>query len=81
MARADARGTRSESGHTHWSSAAGARSELSESGDAVYGVSTGFGALSTDIERARSSDLQTRSIRSHAAAVGRPVEREVVARQ
>ncbi|MEK7411650.1 MAG: histidine ammonia-lyase [Actinomycetota bacterium] len=45
----------------------------------VYGISTGFGALAT---RHVSSDLRAKLqrslIRSHAAGVGDPVEREVV---
>jgi histidine ammonia-lyase len=46
---------------------------------AVYGVSTGFGALATtSIPEARRQDLQRSLIRSHAAGSGPPVEREVV---
>jgi histidine ammonia-lyase len=46
---------------------------------AVYGVSTGFGALATtSIPPARRQDLQRSLIRSHAAGSGPPVEREVV---
>jgi histidine ammonia-lyase len=52
---------------------------LSKSGDPVYGVSTGFGALSTTrIERERWSDLQESLVLSHASGMGAPVEREVV---
>src|ERR1700753_392381 len=52
---------------------------LSESGDPVYGVSTGFGALSTTrIERDRWGDLQESLVLSHASGMGAPVEREVV---
>jgi histidine ammonia-lyase len=52
---------------------------LAESADAVYGVSTGFGALSTTrIRRERWGELQESLVRSHAAGVGPPVEREVV---
>jgi histidine ammonia-lyase len=50
-----------------------------ESPDPVYGVSTGFGALSTTrIPRERWGELQESLVRSHAAGVGPPVEREVV---
>ena len=53
--------------------------ELGESPDPVYGVSTGFGALATVfIPPERRTDLQTAVVRSHAAGVGPPVEREVV---
>lgn len=45
----------------------------------VYGVSTGFGLLAnTNIPAERRSDLQHALIRSHAAGMGRPIEREVV---
>jgi histidine ammonia-lyase len=47
--------------------------------EAVYGVSTGFGALAAvRIPPERQSDLQHALIRSHAAGVGPPVEREAV---
>jgi len=46
---------------------------------AVYGVSTGFGALAnTSIPAERRQDLQRSLIRSHAAGSGPAVEREVV---
>ena len=45
----------------------------------VYGVSTGFGALATTvIPTARSAELQTALLRSHAAGMGPEVEVEVV---
>jgi histidine ammonia-lyase len=45
----------------------------------VYGVSTGFGLLAnTWIPADRRSDLQHALIRSHAAGMGSPVEKEVV---
>src|SRR5215207_7056315 len=45
----------------------------------VYGVSTGFGALAnTVIPTARSAELQTALLRSHAAGMGPEVEPEVV---
>src|SRR5579859_7099725 len=47
--------------------------------EAVYGVSTGFGALaSTRIAPLRQPELQLALIRSHAAGMGAPVEDEVV---
>jgi histidine ammonia-lyase len=52
---------------------------LSESGEPVYGVSTGFGALSTTrIAKDRWTTLQHSLVLSHAAGMGPPVEREVV---
>ena len=45
----------------------------------VYGVSTGFGSLAnTVIPPERRAELQRAIVRSHAAGMGRPVEREVV---
>jgi histidine ammonia-lyase len=52
---------------------------LAESNEPVYGVSTGFGSLATTpIPRDRREELQRALIRSHAAGMGEPVEREVV---
>ncbi|MDH3755698.1 MAG: histidine ammonia-lyase [Acidimicrobiia bacterium] len=48
-------------------------------GESVYGVTTGFGALAnTPIPPDRSAELQVALLRSHAAGMGPPVEREVV---
>jgi histidine ammonia-lyase len=45
----------------------------------VYGVTTGFGSLArTLIPRERTAELQVALLRSHAAGMGPPVEREVV---
>lgn len=45
-------------------------------GDIVYGVTTGFGALSdTRIDPARTAELQDGIVMSHATAVGRPLSR------
>jgi len=52
---------------------------LVESGEPVYGLSTGFGSLATtSISSSERRDLQRSLIRSHAAGVGPEVEREVV---
>jgi len=46
------------------------------SGDVVYGVTTGFGALANvRIDPAQATDLQHGIVRSHATAVGRPLSR------
>ncbi len=46
---------------------------------AVYGISTGFGALAnTFIAPERRAELQHALIRSHSAGMGQPVETEVV---
>ena len=48
-------------------------------GEAKYGISTGFGALATvSIPPDRRQALQAALVRSHAAGMGDPVEREVV---
>jgi len=52
---------------------------LEGSTEPVYGVSTGFGSLATTpIPADRRLDLQRSLIRSHAAGLGKPLEREVV---
>jgi histidine ammonia-lyase len=52
---------------------------LAASDEPVYGVSTGFGSLAgTWIPPDRREELQRSLIRSHAAGMGPPVEREVV---
>ena len=52
---------------------------LAASDEPVYGVSTGFGSLAgTWIPAERREELQRALIRSHAAGMGPPVEREVV---
>ena len=48
-------------------------------GRVVYGVTSGFGALSTTaIPPERSRELQTSLVRSHASGTGPPLSREVV---
>ena len=48
-------------------------------GEPAYGISTGFGAMATvSIPPERRRALQQSLIRSHAAGMGAPVEREVV---
>jgi histidine ammonia-lyase len=52
---------------------------LASSEEPAYGVSTGFGSLATTpIPSDRREELQRALIRSHAAGMGEPVEREVV---
>ena len=52
---------------------------LASGTDAVYGLSTGFGALANvSIPPERRQDLQHALVRSHAAGMGDPVEPEVV---
>jgi len=48
-------------------------------GEPTYGVSTGFGSLATvSIPPEKRAELQASLVRSHAAGLGAPVEREVV---
>ncbi len=48
-------------------------------GEPTYGVSTGFGSLATvAIPPDKRAELQASLVRSHAAGMGDPVEREVV---
>lgn len=64
--------TRMERSRARVERAAGSR-------EPVYGVSTGFGALAgTRVAPLRQPELQLALIRSHAAGVGPPVDREVV---
>jgi histidine ammonia-lyase len=52
---------------------------LAESDEPAYGISTGFGSLAqTRIPADRRAELQRALVRSHAAGMGPPVEREVV---
>jgi histidine ammonia-lyase len=52
---------------------------LASSPEPAYGVSTGFGSLATTpIPAERRAELQRALIRSHAAGMGPPIEREVV---
>jgi histidine ammonia-lyase len=53
--------------------------ELAASDTPVYGISTGFGALANrHVSQELRTQLQRSLIRSHAAGVGEPIEREVV---
>ncbi len=53
--------------------------ELAHASEPKYGISTGFGALATrHISPDLRTQLQRSLIRSHAAGMGEPVEREVV---
>ena len=52
---------------------------VANSGVATYGINTGFGALSTTtISSDKLVDLQMNLLRSHAASVGEPLEKEIV---
>lgn len=52
---------------------------LLERGTPIYGVNTGFGALSkTIVPQGKLGDLQRNLVRSHACGVGKPVPDEIV---
>jgi histidine ammonia-lyase len=78
VAREDADVRLSTAGRDAMERSAAIVAELAASDEPVYGVSTGFGSLATTpIPRERREELQRSLIRSHAAGMGPPVEREV----
>jgi histidine ammonia-lyase len=79
VARNDARVELAPSTVDRMARSRGIVDEIELSGRPVYGVSTGFGALAgTFIAPERRAELPHALIRSHAAGIGAPVEREVV---
>ena len=79
VARERAEVTFTEEARTAMAASASIVERLARSERPVYGVSTGFGALATTIIPAeRREELQRALVRSHAAGMGDPVEREVV---
>ena len=79
VAREDAEVTLTEAAMDAMAASAAIVEGLADSDEPAYGVSTGFGSLATTpIPADRRVDLQRSLIRSHAAGVGPPVEREVV---
>jgi histidine ammonia-lyase len=79
VARGGARAALSEGAVETMRHSAEVTAGLAQSLDAVYGVSTGFGSLSTvRIAAEHREQLQRALIRSHAAGMGEAVEREVV---
>jgi histidine ammonia-lyase len=79
VARGDARVALSEEARAAMAASAEVVAGLVESGEPVYGVSTGFGSLANvTIPAERREELQRALVRSHAAGMGAPVEREVV---
>jgi histidine ammonia-lyase len=79
VAREDAEVRLAEAAIDAMAASAAIVERLADSDEPAYGVSTGFGSLATTpIPADRRVDLQRSLIRSHAAGVGPPVEREVV---
>jgi histidine ammonia-lyase len=79
VAREDARVVLTPEAQAGLAKARAVVDELAASGEPVYGVSTGFGALATRyIDPDLRTQLQRSLVRSHAAGSGPEVEREVV---
>ena len=79
VARTGARADLSDEARAAMAASAAIVERLAVSDEPVYGVSTGFGSLAnTPIPAARREELQRALVRSHAAGMGPPVEREVV---
>lgn len=79
VARRNARVELSEQARAEVSRSRAFVDEMAASDVAVYGVSTGFGALAnTSIAPEERAQLQRALVRSHAAGMGAEVEREVV---
>lgn len=79
VARRDARVALSPAAEQAMAASRALVDAIERDGRPVYGVSTGFGALAnTFIEPERRTELQHALIRSHAAGVGGPMDREVV---
>jgi histidine ammonia-lyase len=79
IAREDATVSLGDVARDAMAESAGIVERLAASDEPAYGISTGFGSLATTtIPAARREELQRALIRSHAAGMGPPVEREVV---
>jgi histidine ammonia-lyase len=79
VARQDAEAVLSDEARRTMADGAAIVQRLADSEEPVYGVSTGFGSLATTpIPAERRTELQRALLRSHAAGMGPPVEREVV---
>jgi histidine ammonia-lyase len=79
VARAGARVQLTDAARAEMDRSAQVVAQLVGGGEPVYGVSTGFGSLANvKIPDDRREELQRALVRSHAAGMGPPVEREVV---
>jgi histidine ammonia-lyase len=79
VARAGARVRLSEAARAEMERSAQVVAQLVGGDEPAYGVSTGFGSLANvTIPDDRREELQRALVRSHAAGMGPPVEREVV---
>ncbi|HWI72844.1 MAG TPA: histidine ammonia-lyase [Baekduia sp.] len=79
VARASARVELSDEARAAMEASAAVVAGLLDAPEPAYGVSTGFGSLANVVIPAqRREELQRALVRSHAAGMGDPVEREVV---
>ena len=79
VARGQARAVLADDARAAMEESARIVERLAASPEPAYGVSTGFGSLANVVIPAeRRTELQRALIRSHAAGMGPPVEREVV---
>jgi histidine ammonia-lyase len=79
VARDGAQATLSPQAREAMEHSAAVTARLAASDHAVYGVSTGFGSLSTvRIPPERREELQRSLVRSHAAGMGPEIERDIV---
>jgi histidine ammonia-lyase len=79
VARRDAPVALSDEAREAMAASAAIVERLAAADEPVYGISTGFGSLATTrIPAGRREELQRALLRSHAAGMGPPVEREVV---
>ncbi|MDX6731404.1 MAG: histidine ammonia-lyase, partial [Baekduia sp.] len=79
VARADAQVVLTDEARATMDASAAVVAGLVASDEPAYGVSTGFGSLANvTIPAQRREELQFALVRSHAAGMGPPVEREVV---
>jgi histidine ammonia-lyase len=79
VARADAPVELTAQARAAMERSAGVVRRLSDSEEPAYGISTGFGSLAlVRIAPEEREELQRALVRSHAAGMGRPVERETV---
>jgi histidine ammonia-lyase len=79
VARDDAKVELADEGRAAMQASADVVARLVDADEPAYGVSTGFGSLANVVIPAeRRAELQRALVRSHAAGMGPPVEREVV---
>jgi histidine ammonia-lyase len=79
VARADRNAVLSDEARDAMQRSAAVVERVAASEEPTYGVSTGFGSLAAvRIPAAKREQLQVALVRSHAAGMGPPVEREVV---